>query len=291
MSELTFSEPVTLEEDAFNKHVKRSFYQMNTGEVDQDMLRQQIKAHAENQKQSMPDIDDAMMAKLLDHASCDIFPIQVPTKDGGYFAVSLYCDDKGMAKGLEANTRATGLVHACGYPDQTIRGDAFIGRIFDDEDAWYRCDFTLTDMRSDAPWVVLTKSLKQRPASSLANLTAQMAKNPAIVAPGVNAPLQDASMEDTEESQTYRWRQEAEDVEITATLPAGTVRKDIKVNVQALSLKVQVKGDLFFGGKLGGPVEADESTWTLGTDPDGSPHIQITLPKQRALQWQRCLTV
>ena len=31
-----------------------------------------------------------------------------------------------------------------------------------------------------------------------------------------------------------------------------------------MSLKVRVKGELFFGGKLFGPVEADETMWTLG---------------------------
>ena len=37
-----------------------------------------------------------------------------------------------------------------------------------------------------------------------------------------------------------------------------------QVDVQATALKVRVKGELFFGGKLFGPVEADETMWTLG---------------------------
>ena len=77
-------------------------------------------------------------------------------KEAGYHAVSLYCDDKGIAKGLEPNMRATGLVHACGYTDQTIRGDAFISRMcagqpHASEGARYRTGCELQVIRPDLP--------------------------------------------------------------------------------------------------------------------------------------------
>ena len=34
-----------------------------------------------------------------------------------------------------------------------VRGDAFLARIFDNDDAFDRLDFTLTDMTSSAGWV------------------------------------------------------------------------------------------------------------------------------------------
>lgn len=293
MAELDWSEKVTLEEDSFNKHVKNWFAQLNSGEVDQEMLRQQIKAHAAQSKQQMPDLDDQMMGRLLSHQSCDIFPIQVPMKDSGFESVSLYCDDKGIAKGLEANARATGLVRACGYNDQTIRGDCFISRIFDDEDAWLRIDFGLADMNSSAPWVETTKRMKAKGSgsgggSSLSALTSQM-NNPAVVAPGVGQNVELDNAEKSAESGLYRWKQESDEVEVTGPVPAGTVRKDLKVDTQALSVRVYVKGELLFGGKTFGPIDADDSTWTLGSD-DKGPHIQLTLSKAREMKWDSVFT-
>ena len=51
-------------------------------EVNTDVLKQQMKAHAEKAKQPMPELNDEMMSRLLEHASCDIFPIQVRSLRG-----------------------------------------------------------------------------------------------------------------------------------------------------------------------------------------------------------------
>jgi hypothetical protein len=34
-----------------------------------------------------------------------------------------------------------------------VRGDAFLGRIFDNDDAFVRMDFQLAEVASNAPWV------------------------------------------------------------------------------------------------------------------------------------------
>lgn len=38
-----------------------------------------------------------------------------------------------------------------------MRGDAFIARVYDDEDSFRRMDFTLPELASDAPWVKAAK--------------------------------------------------------------------------------------------------------------------------------------
>lgn len=282
MEEMTSAE-VTLENDTFIAGLKQWFAnRTSSGDVDKEMLKKQMEHHA---KQELK-LDDETMNKILEHTSCDIFPIQVPSKDTGFHCVSLYCDDKGISKGLEPNERATGLVRACGYHDQTIRGDCFISRIFDDEDAWFRCDFKLADMGSDQAWVVRTKETRARSGGNLASLssmTANMAPNAQVVTPGMG--MEPSDMEVDEEK--FKWRQTGEDVEITAPLPDGTVKGDLKVQFAGKACKIFVKGDLFFGGTLGGPVEADECTWTLQKGVDGTA-IQITLPKLNDQHWQKC---
>jgi len=248
-----------------------------------EMLKKQMEQHA---KQELK-LDDNAMKHILEQSSCDIFPVQVPCKESGYFSVSLYCDDKGISKGLEENSRATGLVRACGYVDQTIRGDCFLSRIFDDEDAWFRCDFKLSDMGSDVPWVVQTREIrgKKGNAQSLSNLTANLAPNAQMIAPGLTDS--GGPMEVDEEG--FKWQQTDEEVEITGRLPDGTSKRDIKVEFRAKICKVVVKGTLLFGGGLGGSVEADECTWTLDSDGEG-PYIQLTLPKDGDQRWAKCFS-
>lgn len=282
MQELVCEEAVSLENDGFIKKLKKTFKMLNDGLVDKEVLRKNMAEHA---KQELS-IDDAMMERLIDAESLDIFPIQCPTRITGFHSVSLYCDDKGIAKGLDVNVRATGLVHACGYVGQTIRGDAFISRIFDDEDAWYREDFALADMSSDAAWVKLTNEMRGKGGgnlSSMSSLTNSIA--PAAVKVGPDGAGNAADMQ---ESDVYQWRQADDEVEITAPLPDGVGKKELSVQFKAKSIKVVLKGEVLFAGDLAGPVEPDESTWTLGNDA-GVQILQITLMKRDELHWPRCL--
>ena len=58
---------------------------------------------------------DTLSSALLSQQLVDIFPVTVPRREQGYLAVSLYCDDKGVAKGAERNRRAEGLISAVGH--------------------------------------------------------------------------------------------------------------------------------------------------------------------------------
>lgn len=71
------------------------------------------------------------MEMMLDMDSLvDSVPLMANTKDTNFIGVNLYVDDRGSAKGLPVNVRASGIVQHCGKMLQ-VQGDAFIGRVFD----------------------------------------------------------------------------------------------------------------------------------------------------------------
>lgn len=232
------------------------------------------------EKQAKGEMPSAALDKLLASTSVEIFPVMLPTKATGFEGVSVYCDDKGVAKNLEENPRVSGLVQSCGYPAQTFRGDCFVGRIFDDtEDVWRRIDFSLKDCSTDAAWVAQTRKQREnRSSGDMASLANQIgAKNPAHITPSM---LDDAAPKG--ETEQYSWRQTAEDVEITFK-KAGLVKGDkqfVKVTFARQKLKVQFKHEALFDSALCEPTNADESTWTLS---DGV--LQVTLAKADTASW------
>lgn len=60
----------------------------------------------------------------------DSVPLLLNTKAVGHVGVNMYVDDKGTAKGLPTNIRASAIAQACGKLIE-VKGDAFIARVFD----------------------------------------------------------------------------------------------------------------------------------------------------------------
>lgn len=60
----------------------------------------------------------------------DSVPLVLNSRDVNHVGVNLYVDDKGTAKNLPTNMRASAIAQACGRMIQ-VRGDAFIARVFD----------------------------------------------------------------------------------------------------------------------------------------------------------------
>lgn len=92
-------------------------------------------------------------------------------KATGYMAVMMYLDDMGTAKGLGLNQRASGLAAVVNRPVRVL-GDAFIGRYFDDDDAFKRLDFKLSDIEgepSQTSWVRLAMMTNPRQEDAAAN--------------------------------------------------------------------------------------------------------------------------
>lgn len=111
-------------------------------------------ARAQMKKQGQqPDQNDAMLDVMADSQTVDIVPLIPALKPGGFISVTLYVDDKGNAKELPLNSRATALVSACGANPTDVLGDAFVARAYDNEaEDMKRLDFSLRDMEPSAKW-------------------------------------------------------------------------------------------------------------------------------------------
>ncbi|RHZ26115.1 hypothetical protein DYB37_006081 [Aphanomyces astaci] len=86
----------------------------------------------------------------------DSIPLILNTPAVKHVGVNLYVDDKGTAKNLPVNLRASAIAQACGKMLE-VRGDAFIARLFDNDDAFVRLDFTLSEINADAEWIKIAQ--------------------------------------------------------------------------------------------------------------------------------------
>lgn len=77
-------------------------------------------------------------------------PLLPNSAENGFVGVNMYCDDEAVLKALPVNLRASDVASCCGKP-LSVAGDAFFGRIFDNEDDFKRLDFTLAELSSSAP--------------------------------------------------------------------------------------------------------------------------------------------
>lgn len=83
----------------------------------------------------------------------------------GYVGVNMYVDDEGAIKDAPRNPRATDFANCCGKALE-VRGDAFISRIFDNEDDFQRLDFSMSEMSSSADWVKEARRRNEEAANS-----------------------------------------------------------------------------------------------------------------------------
>lgn len=86
----------------------------------------------------------------------DSIPLVLNTPDVKHVGINMYVDDKGTAKALPTNVRASAIAQACGKMLE-VKGDAFIARVFDDDDDFVRMDFRLSEVSGDALWVQAAK--------------------------------------------------------------------------------------------------------------------------------------
>lgn len=126
------------------------------GKITSVARRQELKDEMVKQMKKQgqtSDGSDQMMDLMADSQTVDIVPLIPALKPGGYISVTLYVDDKGSAKELPMNNRATALAAACGVASTDVLGDAFVARAYDNEsEDMERHDFTRMDLEPDAAW-------------------------------------------------------------------------------------------------------------------------------------------
>jgi len=72
--------------------------------------------------------------------------------------------------------------------------------------------------------------------------------------PGVQAAV---------EGDGFSWRQDAEEIEVSATLPNNATKTEMKVHFQRRALRIEHRGSVILEGQLALPCRPEECTWTL----------------------------
>ena len=248
---------VCLEDDKFIAMVK-SHFAASESLVSSDILRQQIASN----NNVTSDIMDTLLASGV---SIDIFGLSLPIAASSFLGVSLYCDDKGVAKNLPQNALANSLATSCGVKNQNFRGDVFVSRVFDDNESdWFRADFGLEDLHSSASWQVQARELNAKKAPvSLSSLTQNFAEAQSKQAPS-----------------GCEWVDEGESVEVRVLI--GQVpRKEVDVTIKVDKIAVKVKGSVAFETTLFAKVSPSDSSWVINDD-----KVVISLEKSNsAVSW------
>lgn len=281
MQELTFTGKSELGDDHFLKHLKAYFGSMGKG-VDRNVL---LKNMAEHAKKDVKELTEGINATVLDgicqSEALSIFPVMTPTKATGFYTVSLYCDDKGIAKDLPLNERAIGIVKSCGYDNQLYRGDVFFSRVHDNEPAnepWRRVDFTMKDCSSEAKWLLQTREQRKNASSPEAAHSLQGLQQ-TVQNSDEAKPAPQSYKVAKGETEAYSWEDKGEEVEIIVK-GKDFKKSDVKITFKTKHLTVKIGSEVVFDEELYGNVSCEDCTWTLV---DGG--IDVTLLKRSALVW------
>jgi hypothetical protein len=149
--------------------LKLHFQQTSMTDAQKVVFQEQVKAQAKKQKGAAADAANRMNAgawdRLMAMQTVDIVPLMYNSNITDWVGVNLYVDDRGQAKQLPLNKRATALTVACGAPTQ-VRGDAFVARVRDDNnDLFERHDFRASEATPTAPWVATAKKVREMAAA------------------------------------------------------------------------------------------------------------------------------
>ena len=101
--------------------------------------------------------------QVLTAETVEIVTVLAPQPQFGYVSISLYIDDKGVARGLPVNQRATSLLETVSTRRGPILGDAFVARTYDNEGdngGFRRLDLGVADISSSAGWIKVCQQQK-----------------------------------------------------------------------------------------------------------------------------------
>ena len=156
MQELRMDVPTTLEENigCLTKTLQDHYRRVAPfgGEESKQALADAVKAQLKQQNPDAKAPDEAMLSMLAVSQTVDIVQLLPATAASGFMGVNMYVDDKGQSKGSAVNNRASAVCTQCGLPTE-VRGDAFLAKVWDDQDGFIRHDLTIADVSSDADWV------------------------------------------------------------------------------------------------------------------------------------------
>eukprot|EP00413_Alexandrium_margalefii_P029396 CAMPEP_0204564620 /NCGR_PEP_ID=MMETSP0661-20131031/34993_1 /ASSEMBLY_ACC=CAM_ASM_000606 /TAXON_ID=109239 /ORGANISM="Alexandrium margalefi, Strain AMGDE01CS-322" /LENGTH=316 /DNA_ID=CAMNT_0051572283 /DNA_START=87 /DNA_END=1033 /DNA_ORIENTATION=+ len=94
---------------------------------------------------------------------------------------------------------------------------------------------------------------------------------PPPMPPGVQAPVQASG---------YDWRQDADEVEVSVSVPNNATKTEVKVSFQSRSLRIEHCGSVVVEGQLAAVCRPAGSTWTLSKG-----RVVISLEKADSRPW------
>eukprot|EP00808_Paulinella_micropora_P014819 g57609.t1 len=107
----------------------------------------------------------SMLEMLSTMQHVDSIPLLPHIQASEFEGINLYVDDLGTMKHLPMNPRATGIAIEAGKKIQ-IMGDAWLARVWDNEDDFKRLDFTLADCQKSAAWFQKARTINASLPSS-----------------------------------------------------------------------------------------------------------------------------
>ncbi|KAF0746267.1 hypothetical protein AaE_008186 [Aphanomyces astaci] len=196
----------------------RAHFKGKTGAASTDEQNDAFRQQIIKQLPKDAPVNDQMMAMMLQMESLvDSIPLILNTPAVKHVGVNLYVDDKGTAKNLPVNLRASAIAQACGKMLE-VRGDAFIARLFDNGasgvstecyDAFVRLDFTLSEINADAEWIKIAQrqSSGNSQSASSAAASGRQCASPSCSSKGVHRCSRcQAEYYCSQECQKSHWR-------------------------------------------------------------------------------------
>lgn len=94
---------------------------------------------------------------------------------------------------------------------------------------------------------------------------------PPALPPGVQAPVQASG---------YNWRQDAEEVEVSVSVPNNATKTEVKVRFQSRNLRIEHCGTVVVEGQLAAVCRPEGCTWTLSKG-----RVVVSLEKADSRPW------
>jgi hypothetical protein len=121
------------------------------------------------------------------------------------------------------------------------------------------------------------------PPATPATTRPTYAFTPSYTPEGKQLPIGNGGIE-----KNYSWTQTLKDLTVYIDIAAGCRSKEVKCEIKAQSILVQVRGETIIDGALEDVVKVGESMWTLSSTTDSAlQQIVVTLDKTRQTWWRR----
>ncbi|GAX74597.1 hypothetical protein CEUSTIGMA_g2045.t1 [Chlamydomonas eustigma] len=171
IQELSLEIPEGQEVECFLNKVKKHF-SVTGGERSESQKENQKQLLIKQLGEAASNVDPTMLETAVNMQMVENISLLPNSAETSYVGVNMYCDDQAQMKGLELNNRASQLAQCCGKLIE-VRGDAFLARVFDNEDDFKRMDLTIQEVSSSAAWVMKAHEMARRKEQSGGGYQAQ----------------------------------------------------------------------------------------------------------------------